>query len=133
VEYVNPIMQGSTQSLKTNKLLPQVDPQLVKVCKARNPSSGSWKRRHGKLAINHRDKIAVRRGWAGHSVESAPEPGRQAFEHCFHSCRRSFPEQGDEIQLKRFAIVILVFVAPMSRNWFLGRSPQDPLCPTPAR
>jgi len=43
VDCVNPIMQGKAQPRKTSKPLPQVDPELVETCKARNPDFGQAK------------------------------------------------------------------------------------------
>jgi N-acetylglucosamine-6-sulfatase len=43
VDCIRPIMQGRPQPRKANKPLPQVDPQLVAACKARNPNFGETK------------------------------------------------------------------------------------------
>jgi hypothetical protein len=40
VDCINPIMQGIAQRPKATKPLPQVDPQIVAACKARNPNFG---------------------------------------------------------------------------------------------
>ena len=43
VDCIRPIMQGTSQPPKASKPLPQVDPQLVTACKARNPNFGEAK------------------------------------------------------------------------------------------
>jgi hypothetical protein len=40
VDCIGPIMQARPQRPKASKPLPQVDPQLVDACKARNPNFG---------------------------------------------------------------------------------------------
>jgi hypothetical protein len=40
VDCVAPIMQARPQRAKASKPLPQIDPQLVEACKARNPNFG---------------------------------------------------------------------------------------------
>src|SRR5260370_41642195 len=40
VDCIEPIMQGTAQRPQASKLLPDVDPQLVAACKARNPKYG---------------------------------------------------------------------------------------------
>jgi N-acetylglucosamine-6-sulfatase len=39
VDCVQPLLQGMTTNAKTGKPLPQVDPQLIAACRARNPNS----------------------------------------------------------------------------------------------
>jgi len=44
VDCVRPVMQGGTfQRPKASKALPEVDPQIVAACKARNPNFGQAK------------------------------------------------------------------------------------------
>jgi N-acetylglucosamine-6-sulfatase len=43
VDCIDPLMKGAAQTYKASKSLPQVDPQLVEACKAKNPSFGQLK------------------------------------------------------------------------------------------
>ena len=53
VDCVRPVMQGGTfQRPKASKALPEVDPQIVAACKARNPNFGQAKpQRAGKTEL----------------------------------------------------------------------------------